>query len=138
MGSRRFNTGATLDSSSPNINSSKGSSVLFLEHSQESVGTSPTQSPGHQGLAIRAPERWTGPRVVTFLLEELPEQLQVTIRTFSLPPHRVQGGQLVKHLSDPSQWTLELSVVLLEIEGAAVFSSMIVDCPGSPGWEQGS
>src|SRR5258708_39208596 len=106
MGSKRSSTGATMDNSSPNVNSSEGSSVLFLGHSQESVGTSPTQSLGLQGLAIRALERWTGPRVVTFLLEELPEQLQVTMHSFSLPLCWVQGGQLVKHLSDPSQCTL--------------------------------
>ena len=72
------------------------------------------------------------------LPDQLQEQLQATLRLNDLPPQHVQGGHLVLELSNLMLWTLELSVLLSEIEGKGVLLSLVTGHAESPGWEQGS
>ena len=106
------------------------SSVLSVE--TEAIG--PIRNPVPQALAMtRVPAAWTGPRVVMFLPENLPEPLQLMLRARGLPPQQVQGGCLVQEEANLSSWTLELSVLLSEIEGEGFFSSLLTDRAESPG-----
>ena len=106
--------------------------------SVETEGTGRIRNRGRLGSATNLPVGWTGPRIVSFLPDRLPEQLQATMLSFGLPPQQVQGGRLVQEMGVTSNWTLELSVSLSEIEGEGIFSSLLTDRAESPAWESGS
>ena len=107
----------------------KASSSVVLE------GINLTRNQVPQALATtRVPAAWTGPRVVTFFPENLPEPLQLMLYARGLPPQQVQGGRLVQEEVNLSSWTLELSVLLSEIEGEGIFFLWLTDRSKSPGW----
>ena len=106
--------------------------------SVETEGTGRIQSRGHLGSVTSLPVGWTGPRIVSFLPDHLPEPLQATMLSFGLPPQRVQGGRLVQEVGVTSNWTLELSVSLSGVGGGGIFSSLLTDRAESPAWESGS
>jgi hypothetical protein len=123
----------------PSETNSEEQSALWSGDSQGSVDTSPTQSlDAAREPAMPTPTRWTGPRIVTFLPDTLPDQLQATLSSYGLPPRAVQGGRLVQDSSSLARWSLELTIGLSEFEGEGVLSSLMVDRSESPGWEQGS
>ena len=97
--------------------------------------TSPIASPVPRDLAMRTPGSFTGPRIVTFLLEALPAQLQALMRSSNLPPGAVHEGRLVEESMAPTRYLLELSVRLSDLEGDALLSSMMPDRMESPEWE---
>ena len=63
--------------------------------SVETEGTGWIQNQACLGSATSLPVGWTGPRIVSFLPDRLPEPLQATMLSFGLPPQQVQGGRLV-------------------------------------------
>jgi hypothetical protein len=72
---------------------------------------------------------------MTWLPRDLPGQLQELLSASRLPPTAVQSGRLVENLSNPPQWSLELTVALSEQEGEAVLGSLLVDRSETPEWE---
>jgi hypothetical protein len=83
-------------------------------------------------LTMGTPGSWAGPRVVTWLPQDLPDQVQVLMRSSGLPPAAVQGGRLVQALSIPSVWSLELSVEISEEEGNEILGSLLQDRSETP------
>ena len=101
----------------------------------------PRANPVPRALAMQVPGDFTGPRVVTFLPENLPDQLRAIIRSSGLQPGAVQGGRLIEELSVPSRYLLELTVSLSTLEGDTLLAELVPDrmeSPGSPRWEVGS
>jgi hypothetical protein len=86
-------------------------------------------------LAMRTPGSFTGPRIVSFLPDRLPDQLQALMRSSGLPSNAVFQGRLVEEAMAPSRFLLELAVSLSDLEGDMVLSSMVPDRAESPEWE---
>ena len=73
------------------------------------------------------PGNCAGPKVMTFLPKNLPDQLQAIIHLSSLHPHAAQGGRLIKELLVLTRY-LELLVSLITLEGETLLAEMCQGC----------